>query len=333
MLVELPWGLVSTNNVHIADAAKVLDQDHYGLKKIKERILEYLAVMKLRAKAVEAIDKSKDKLSAEEEKAAHKGKAAPTILCFVGPPGVGKTSIGKSIARSLGRKFVKMSLGGIRDEAEIRGNRRTYVGAMPGRIIQGIKQAGTQNPVFMLDEIDKVGNDFRGDPSAALLEALDPEQNFAFSDHYLEVPFDLSDVMFITTCKILDTITPALKDRLEIIHYPGYTQDEKYNIARDYLVKKQLKAHGLSEEEATLTDKALNTVINRYTREAGVRNLERQIATLFRKVAKRIADSSNGHTETIPIMPKNLHDFLGPYKFTSYLAEKKDEVGMTTGLA
>ena len=320
-LVELPWSVSSPNNVIIKDAENVLNEDHYGLKKMKERILEYLAVMKLRSSVIEGDTKEK------------KSKSAPTILCFVGPPGVGKTSIGKSIARSLGRKFVKISLGGIRDEAEIRGHRRTYVGALPGRIIQGVKQAGTKNPVFMLDEIDKVGTDFRGDPSSALLEALDPEQNFAFSDHYLEVAFDLSDVFFITTCNVLDTIPPALRDRLEIIHFPGYTEEEKFHIGKDFLFEKQRELHGVPTSIVDLSDKALYEIIRRYTREAGVRNLERQIATLFRKVAKRIADSSNGHTETIPIMPKNLHDFLGPYKFTSYLAEKKDEVGMTTGLA
>ncbi|MBI4062509.1 endopeptidase La [Candidatus Gottesmanbacteria bacterium] len=320
-LVELPWSIASANNVIIKDAEKVLNEDHYGLKKMKERILEYLAVMKLRSHAGEVEGKEK------------KSKTAPTILCFVGPPGVGKTSIGKSIARSLGRKFVKISLGGIRDEAEIRGHRRTYVGALPGRIIQGVKQAGTKNPVFMLDEIDKVGTDFRGDPSSALLEALDPEQNFAFSDHYLEVPFDLSDVFFITTCNVLDTIPPALRDRLEVIHFPGYTEEEKFHIGRDFLFEKQRELHGIPKDTMTLSARALYEIIRRYTREAGVRNLERQIATLFRKVAKKIADASNGQTKKIMITPTNLHEFLGPYKFTSYLAEKKDEVGMSTGLA
>lgn len=335
-LIDLPWSLESADTVDIQAAAKILDEDHFGLKKIKERILEYLAVLQLKRKAVEK--KPDEEPNGSQSSSTHisdpavprKKATTPTILCFVGPPGVGKTSIGKSIARALGRKFVKMSLGGIRDEAEIRGHRRTYVGSLPGRIIQGIKSAGTKNPVFMLDEIDKVGADFRGDPSAALLEALDPEQNFAFSDHYLEVPFDLSDVMFITTCNILDTIPPALKDRLEIIHYPGYTQDEKYHIAHDYLVKKQLKAHGLSEDEATLTDKALNTVINRYTREAGVRSLEREIATIFRKVAREVVE---GKKRNNVITVANLHKYLGPARFTSYLAEKKDEIGMSTGLA
>lgn len=320
-LVDMPWGLASPNNVVIADAEAVLNHDHYGLKKIKERILEYLAVMKLRTAAAE---KSKD--------TKQKAKAAPTILCFVGPPGVGKTSIGKSIARSLGRKFVKMSLGGIRDEAEIRGHRRTYVGALPGRIIQGIKQAGTKNPVFMLDEIDKVGTDFRGDPSAALLEALDPEQNYSFSDHYLEVPFDLSDVFFITTCNILDTIPPALRDRLEVIHFPGYTEDEKFHIGRDFLFEKQREIHGVPTRTVKLTDAAMFEIIRRYTREAGVRNLEREIATIFRKVAKKIADVKTKRP-AFTITPTVLHEYLGPTKFTSMLAEKKDEVGMSTGLA
>lgn len=339
-LVELPWAVASANNVNIHDAEKVLNEDHYGLKKIKERILEFLAVMKLRAHAQgesgtlgedAAKEERKDEKSVREPKKG--GKSAPTILCFVGPPGVGKTSIGKSIARALGRKFVKMSLGGIRDEAEIRGHRRTYVGALPGRIIQGIKQAGTKNPVFMLDEIDKVGADFRGDPSAALLEALDPEQNFSFSDHYMEVPFDLSDVFFITTCNVLDTIPPALRDRLEVIHFPGYTEEEKFHIGRDFLFEKQREIHGIPKDVVRLSDGAIYEIIRRYTREAGVRNLEREIATLFRKIAKKIADSETKKMGKLTIGPKDLHAYLGPYRFTSYLAEKKDEVGMATGLA
>ncbi|MBU1326827.1 endopeptidase La [Patescibacteria group bacterium] len=328
-LVELPWSLASPNNVNIKGAEKVLDEDHFGLKKVKERIIEYLAVMKLRAQAEEELPVNKT----SRTQPVKKGKTAPTILCFVGPPGVGKTSIGKSIARALDRKFVKMSLGGIRDEAEIRGHRRTYVGAMPGRIIQGIKQAGTNNPVYMLDEIDKVGADFRGDPTAALLEALDPEQNYAFSDHYLEVAFDLSDVFFITTCNILDTIPPALRDRLEVIHFPGYTEDEKYHIARDFLFGKQRLLHGVPKDAVKLTDQALRTIIRRYTREAGVRNLEREIATIFRKVAKKIADANGKAKKHFTIGSTDLHDYLGPYAFTSYLAEKKDEIGMSTGLA
>jgi len=331
-LVELPWAMASANNVNISDAETVLNEDHYGLKKIKERILEYLAVMKLRARAEEQ-EEAQEKQKRTKDEVKRKGKAAPTILCFVGPPGVGKTSIGKSIARSLGRKFVKISLGGIRDEAEIRGHRRTYVGALPGRIIQGVKQAGTKNPVFMLDEIDKVGTDFRGDPSAALLEALDPEQNYAFSDHYLEVPFDLSDVFFITTCNILDTIPPALRDRLEIIHFPGYTEEEKFHIGRDFLFEKQREIHGIPKDTVKLSDSAIYEIIRRYTREAGVRNLEREEATLFRKIAKKIADSNGKAKKAFAIGPKDLHTYLGPYKFTSYLAEKKDEVGMSTGLA
>lgn len=328
MLVELPWGIASVNNVNIKDAEKVLNTDHYGLKKIKERILEYLAVMKLRSR----IDEKPEDEGKEKDVERHKGKASPTILCFVGPPGVGKTSIGKSIARSLNRKFVKMSLGGIRDEAEIRGHRRTYVGALPGRIIQGIKQAGTKNPVFMLDEIDKVGTDFRGDPSSALLEALDPEQNYAFSDHYLEVPFDLSDVFFITTCNVLDTIPPALRDRLEVIRFAGYTEDEKFHIARDFLYEKQREVHGIPKDVVNLTDDALYDIIRRYTREAGVRSLEREVATVFRKVAKKIADGED-KSPKLSITPKSLHDYLGPYTFSSYLAEKKDEIGMSTGMA
>jgi ATP-dependent Lon protease len=317
-LTDLPWAVSSPNNVDINLALKILNEDHFGLKKIKERILEYLAVMKLKHKMEESKNKPAKKAN------------TPTILCFVGPPGVGKTSIGRSIARALGRKFVKVSLGGIRDEAEIRGHRRTYVGALPGRIIQGIKQAGTKNPIFMLDEIDKVGTDFRGDPSAALLEALDPEQNYAFSDHYLEVPFDLSDVMFITTCNVLDTIPPALKDRLEIIHFPGYTEDEKFHIGKDFLIDKQLEAHGLKKENIEITNNALHEIIRRYTREAGVRNLEREIATIFRKVAKNLV---SGKKKKVIISTSILPKFLGPAKFTAYLAEKKDEVGMSTGLA
>lgn len=317
-LVELPWKSEAVASIALKQAILVLDKEHFGLKKVKERIVEYLAVLKLR-----------EKRDAEIKDNKQKTKGQPTILCFVGPPGVGKTSIGRSIAHSLNRKFVKMSLGGIRDEAEIRGHRRTYVGALPGRIIQGIKQAGSKNPVFMLDEIDKVGTDFRGDPSAALLEALDPEQNHSFTDHYLEVPYDLSEVFFITTCNILDTIPPALLDRLEVIHFPGYTEEEKYRISKDYLIIKQLEAHSLTKADVIISDPALKEIIRRYTREAGVRNLERQIAKIFRKVARKKAEAVK---KTIVIGRVQLHDFLGPYKFRSPLAEKKDEVGMSTGL-
>ncbi len=337
-LVELPWDIKSPNTVDMHKAQEVLDADHYGLKKVKERIVEYLAVMKLRkaaedrADAIAADTSSKDESADSEthKKTKKKASGSPTILCFVGPPGVGKTSLGKSIAKSLGREFVRISLGGIRDEAEIRGHRRTYVGALPGRIIQGIKQAGTKNPVFMLDEIDKVGTDFRGDPSAALLEALDPEQNGEFSDHYLEVPFDLSDVFFITTCNVLDTIPYALRDRLEIIHFPGYTEEEKFNIAKKYLIGKQIESHGLTSTMATLTDTALTTIIQRYTREAGVRNLEREVAKICRKIAHKVALESS---TKVSVSPHNIHEFLGPAKYTATLADKKDEIGVSTGLA
>jgi len=332
-LVEVPWTAENADSVNLTDAEKVLNTDHYALSKIKERILEFLAVMKLRSNADETPEKSGKVEKKEDGKMKRGSKSAPTILCFVGPPGVGKTSIGKSIARALNRKFVKMSLGGIRDEAEIRGHRRTYVGAMPGRIIQGIKQSGTKNPVFMLDEIDKVGTDFRGDPSAALLEALDPEQNYSFSDHYLEVPYDLSEVFFITTCNVLDTIPPALRDRLEVIRFAGYTEDEKFHIAHDYLFTKQRVIHGIPVDAVNLSDEGLREIIRRYTREAGVRNLEREVATIFRKVAKKIAEATTKTKKVFTVGPDDLQSYLGPTKFTSSLAETKDEVGMSTGLA
>ncbi|MBN1263109.1 MAG: endopeptidase La [Candidatus Pacebacteria bacterium] len=327
-LVELPWSKSTPNKTRIEKAAKILDEDHYGLDKIKERIIEYLAVMKLKSRneTGKQSKQVKKKLSSGQRKEV----GGPTILCFVGPPGVGKTSIGKSIARALGRKFVRMSLGGIRDEAEIRGHRRTYVGAMPGRIIQGIKNVGTRNPVFMLDEIDKVGADFRGDPSAALLEALDPEQNFEFSDHYLEVPFDLTGVMFITTANVLHTIPPALRDRMEVIRFPGYTEDEKFFIAKKFLWTKQLKANGLGEKEVAILDEVLKEIISRYTREAGVRDLERNLAAICRKLARKTAE---GKKMIKAVARTDMRKFLGPTKFTPVLAEKKDEVGMATGLA
>ena len=305
-MVELPWSKKTKDNLDIKAAAKVLDEDHYDLEKVKERILEYLAVRKM------------------------KEQMKGPILCFVGPPGVGKTSLGKSIARALGREFVRISLGGIRDEAEIRGHRRTYVGALPGRIIQGIKQAGSNNPVFMMDEVDKVGADFRGDPSAALLEVLDPEQNHAFSDHYLGVPFDLSDVMFITTANLKDPILSALRDRMETIEIPGYSQEEKLGIAKKFLIPRQLVEHGLTDKHIRFPDPAIDRIISEYTHEAGVRNLEREIANVMRKVVKKIAEGEEGPYTITPALVPN---YLGVPKHQSEKEEKKDLVGVGKGLA
>lgn len=315
-VLDLPWGIHSKSNYLLKKAERILDKDHYGLEKVKERILEYIAVLKLKADQVK-----KDKKDSVNP---------PTILCFVGPPGVGKTSVGKSIAKAIGRKFVKMSLGGVKDEAEIRGHRRTYVGAMPGRIIQSIKESGVSNPVFMLDEIDKVGADFRGDPSSALLEALDPEQNFAFQDHYLDLPYDLSQVLFITTANVLHTIPHALRDRLEVIEFSGYTEEEKFNIAKKYLLKKQSSAHALEPSDFNLNSAVLKYLVRHYTKEAGVRNLERQIASLMRKVAKSKASKAK-----MPVLltKKKVNHFLGPVVFTQTLAEDKDQIGLVTGLA
>jgi ATP-dependent Lon protease len=304
-LVSLPWGITTDDNLDLEEAEKVLNEDHWGLEKPKERIVEYMAVRKL----------------AE--------KIRSPILLFVGPPGVGKTSLGKSIARAMGRKFVRMSLGGIHDEAEIRGHRRTYIGALPGRVIQNIKTAGSANPVFMLDEIDKVGMDFRGDPSSALLEVLDPEQNNTFQDNYLEVPFDLSKVLFIATANMLDTIPPALRDRMEVINLAGYTQLERVRIAERFLVPKQLEAHGLTEEHLRFEEAALVRLIQAFTREAGVRNLEREIANVARKVARRVATDSE---TKVVVKPEDLEDYLGPARFEYGELEAEDQVGMVTGL-
>jgi len=312
-IIELPWNNYTNDRVALPTAGKILNQDHYGLEEIKARILEYLSVMKLK--------KQQEKTSAA---------ALPTILCFVGPPGVGKTSLGRSIARALKRNFVKVSLGGIKDEAEIRGHRRTYVGAMPGRIIDGLRTAGSSNPVFMLDEIDKIGNDYRGDPSAALLEALDPEQNHEFSDHYLDLKYDLSRVMFISTANILDTIPPALRDRLEIIRFSGYTENEKYHIGKDHLLPKVLEKNALTPAAFKPSKATLMTIIRSYTREAGVRNLERELSKIARKIAFQIA---SGKKKIAKPSVNNIADYLGPAKYLPTIREKTHPIGMATGLA
>jgi len=305
-MVSLPWSKSTKDNLDLTKAQQILDEDHYGLGKIKDRIIEHLAVRKLK-----------------------KDSKGP-ILCFVGPPGVGKTSLGKSIARALGRKFVRMSLGGVHDEAEIRGHRRTYVGAMPGRVIQSIHQAGTNNPVFMMDEVDKIGADFRGDPSSALLEVLDPEQNFAFRDNYLNVPFDLSNVMFVTTANMLDPIQPAFRDRMEIIQLSGYTEEEKLEIAKRHLIPKQIEQHGLKKSQINFTDEGIRSMINLYTQEAGLRNLEREIAAVCRKVAKQVA---TGEKKVRKIHTDNLDQFLGRPKIFQEELLKRDQIGVATGLA
>jgi ATP-dependent Lon protease len=305
-MFSLPWNKSTIDNLELLKAKKILDEDHYGLQKVKERIIEYLAVRSLSRKI--------------------KGP----ILCFVGPPGVGKTSLGRSIARALGRKFIRISLGGVRDEAEIRGHRRTYVGAMPGKIIQGLRRAGSNNPVFMMDEVDKIGADFRGDPSSALLEVLDPEQNYSFRDHYLGVPFDLSKVMFITTANLLDPIQPAFRDRMEVLDLPGYTEEEKLQIALQHLVPKQIKEHALSDKWIIFTQGAIKKMISLFTREAGVRNLEREIASVCRKVARKVAE---GKKKLYRITSQNVESYLGPPRIFKDQLLQKDQVGVATGVA
>jgi len=302
----VPWGQSTQDNLDIKEAKKILDEDHFDLTKVKERILEFLAVLKL------------------------KKQTKGPILCFVGPPGVGKTSLGKSIARAMGRKFVRMSLGGMKDEAEIRGHRRTYVGSLPGRIIQGLKQAGTNNPVFMLDEVDKLGSDFRGDPSSALLEVLDPEQNNSFVDHYLNLPFDLSNVMFIATANIMDTIPPALRDRMEVIRISGYTEEDKVEIAKRYLIPKQMRENGIENKKLEFTDSAVHHIVVHYTHEAGLRNLEREIGAVCRKIARKIAEGEDGKNV---VSAQDVQKYLGPAKFLREDQKRKDEVGVATGLA
>lgn len=305
-LVDIPWSVSTKDNLDIKQAKRVLDEDHYNLEKVKQRILEFLAVRKL------------------------KESAKGPILCFVGPPGVGKTSLGKSIARAMGRKFVRLSLGGMRDEAEIRGHRRTYIGAMPGQIVQQIKNAGSNNPVFMLDEVDKIGMDFRGDPSSALLEVLDPEQNHSFMDNYLGVPFDLSRVLFVATANVLDTVPSALKDRMEVISIPGYTQEEKLIIAKSYIIPRQLEANGLKPGQVTFAEDAVKLLIGEYTREAGLRNLEREVASVVRKVAKEVAE---GKREKAFITAAKVRRYLGPAKYLGQAKLDQEEVGVATGLA
>src|SRR5881227_3814206 len=306
-LLAMPWKKKSREIRDIELAERVLNEDHYGLEKVKERILEFLAVRQLVKKP--------------------KG----SILCFVGPPGVGKTSLGMSIARATGRKFVRLALGGVRDEAEIRGHRRTYIGALPGQIIQSMKKAGTKNPVFMLDEVDKMSMDFRGDPSAALLEVLDPEQNFMFQDHYLDVEYDLSQVFFVATANVLHTIPAPLQDRMEVLRLHGYTELEKLEIAKQYLVRKQRTATGLTESNLVFGDDAITEIIRNYTREAGVRNLEREIGNICRKVARKVVKEGTNYTTTIAA--ENVNDFLGVLKFRDTLAHEKSEIGLVTGLA